>query len=225
MGENNNKTLHWVFSAGVAVFSLLLTHFFGSDLSFLLVPLVVLMMWKQDVYFYPTLVLLMAVYGYHLYVLLFMSLLISVLNWSKFNIYPRVIKRLLVFLLIPVPVLVVICIRNLGYFGGTLSLAFEPMLMYLGVFPFFFGLLISKNFSEQDARLILYSCLLFMAMQFIAAPREDSEGTETIRVIFLAIPIVICSMAYGLINRRYLVVTVVGGGCLFFMQLSVWETR
>lgn len=220
MGVNNNRTLYWVISVGVTVIMLLLSRFRGSEVGILLVPIATWMIWKQDVRFYPTLVLLMAIYGYHLYAYLFMCLIMSIVNFKKLDVYPQVVKSLLMFLLIPVPVLVVVCIRNLSYFGGTLSLALEPILIYLGVFPFFFGLLISKNFNEQDSRLTLYSCLVIVAMQFISPLREDTEGRETIRLIFLAIPIVISFMAYGLVNRRYLVATVIGGGLLTLFAIS-----
>ncbi len=222
MVVNTNKIQYWAVSAGFTVMMLLLTRFLGAKVSILLVPVVAWMMWKQDVRFYPTLVLLMAVYGYHLYVYLFACLIMSIVNWKKFDAYPRVVKGLLMFLLIPVPLIVGVCIRNISYFGDTMSLAFEPLLMYLGVFPFFFGLVISKNFNKQDARLIIYSSLVFAAMQFIAAPSEEGEGTETIRVIFLAIPIVICSITYGLFNRHFLVFTVPGGVLFFLYALVGW---
>jgi hypothetical protein len=96
------------------------------------------------------------------------------------------------------------------------------MIMYLGVFPFFFGVLISNKFENQHARLIIYSSLVLAAMQFIAAPTEDGEGTETIRVIFLAIPIVLSSMAYGLINRKFLVFSLLGSSLFIYYGVVGW---
>jgi hypothetical protein len=176
------------------------------------VPIIAWMIWRVDIRWYPALLVSMAIDGYTTYAYLFVSFIVCIKKWSVLKTYPPIIRGLLAFLLIPIPALIAICIRNWSYLSDTPSKAIEPLLMYFGVFPFFFGLLIAREISKRDIWMIMYVCGLLMAMQFIAPSMVDGGGetmSSTIRVIFLTIPVVVCCMAYSWCNQNFLIVNLV----------------
>ena len=216
MTENSDRYSYWFISMAIVMFFFIAVRFLGSSVTLLLAPIVAWGVWTLDARWYPALLLSMSVDGYNMYAYLLMSLIISVKNWRKFNAYPQVVKGLLFFLLIPVPVLIAFCVRNWLYLDGVPSKAVEPMTMYLGVFPFFFGVLIARQISRRDAWSVLCVCILLAGMQFVTPFSVEGDRQETIRVVFLTIPVVVCCVVYGLMKRQFLVITLFG----FFVILG-----
>lgn len=183
----------------------------GPKTTILLVPIVAWMMWQCDVRWYPGLVMLMAVDGYHMYAYLIISLLLVIIKKDQLNIYHHIVKYLLFFLIIPVPFLIYIFFRNLEFFYDSPSGAIAPLILYLSVFPFFYSLLIAPQFTKQTSQQLIYVFMILMVFQFFTDYVPDEENRETIRAVFLAIPIIFCCVAYGLFNQKFLWFTFLGG--------------
>jgi hypothetical protein len=177
------------------------------------------MMCKLDIRYYPAMLLSLAISVWCGRVMLIMSVILVLMNlWSLRAYYPKHIVSWFFFLLLPVPLLLWWGAQNFLSARSAPATAFAQLSMYLALFPFFFGLLLSKQFTKKDSMLLLVTSLIICVLAFFAYERlpellrtEYDADKEYIRAEFIVFPIVYCCALYGVFHPRLLWCTAVGG--------------
>jgi len=177
------------------------------------------MMFRLDVRYYPAMLLSLAISVWCGRVMLIMSVLLVLMNlWTLRAHYPRQVLSWFIFLLLPLPLLLWWGVQNYLAVRIAPATAFAQLSIYLALFPFFFGLLLSKQFTQRDSRLLLLTTFIICILSFFAFERtpellrtEWDAEKEYVRAEFIVIPTVYCCALYGVFHPKMLWCTVAGG--------------
>ena len=225
--RNTKSIIPWVWSIGLMLVFFIIKKITGSGAIALPASAAVAwMMFRLDIRYYPAMLLSLAISVWCGRVMMIMSVILVLMNlWSLRAYYPRHIVPWFFFLLLPVPLLLWWGAHNYLSVRSDPGTAFAQLSMYLTLFPFFFGLLLSKQFTKKDSMLFLVTSLIICVLTFFAYERspellrtEWAAEKEYIRTEFIVIPIVYCCGLYGLFKPQYLWCTVCGA--IIFVMAS-----
>jgi hypothetical protein len=176
------------------------------------------MMCKLDIRYYPAMLLSLAISVWCGRMMLIMSVILVLLNMRSLRVeFPRQVVFWFIFLILPIPLLLWWGAHNFLSVRSEPATAFAQLSMYLALFPFFFGLLLSKQFTKKDSLFLLLTCLIICILSFFAFDRlpelmrtEYAAEKEYIRTEFIVFPIMYCCALYGVFHPKFLWCTVVG---------------
>lgn len=155
----------------------------GSFIHIILLPVVFYMIWSEKLDYFPGLIILLISESFIIWVILFCCFVVVVVKWKRF--FYSELRRLWLLSFIPLPFLSWVVYSRIGELNYTLVNGIYPLQYYLGLFPFFYGVLIVRNLKNYH----LVGILMVLFISFIINISGIYE--QTVRIIFFAIPLLI----------------------------------
>ena len=137
----------------------------GESFKYLAAPYVFYLVWSEKPQYYPALIIQMATGSTISLMVLLLCLIKTVLNYKKLK---QITGSWLIWLaFLPAPYM--FYLTFIRYFEMDLGLigSFVPLAYYLSLFPFFYGILLSRNFNDFIFKAMIISLfLLFFISRF-----------------------------------------------------------
>lgn len=174
----------------MGILSLFGYQYLGLPFKIIISTVIFLMIWSKRPEFFPGLAIHLIAESMSMYTILFSCLFTVLLHWKYWK--QTKIKWLFLLVIIPLPI----------FFWQTYSRYFEmklgflnsitPMEYYLGLFPFFYGVLISK---KKTAGIFLG---IIIVLIISSALNLSGLFSITVRLVFFSIP---CLITYAFTIR------------------------
>lgn len=166
--------------------------YFNEWIRFFIAPILFFMILSRRAEFFPGLVIHLFAETISMYIILFSCLITTLLYWKYW--FNTRLKWIFILTLLPLPILIWQTViryfnMNLGFIDIII-----PIDYYLGLFPFFYGFLISERFNKEIFGGIVFVLLLSFFINTMGI------FDNTIRIVFYAIPFLITYAVFGKSN-------------------------
>ncbi|MCK9412224.1 MAG: hypothetical protein M0Q53_07980 [Prolixibacteraceae bacterium] len=179
---NQNSTIYLHVIISLALMPIYM--FFGETFKYLCAPYVFYLVWSEDPKYYPALIFQMASGTIISILILLICVLKTIIHYKKIKALTG--SWLLLLAILPAPYLFYQSfIRYVEMDLGIIA-SFVPLSYYLGLFPFFYGILISKNFNDNIFKAVIYS-IFFVTLLTRYAPIGEIRLNTFSLVLFLVI--------------------------------------
>lgn len=149
----------------IAIMLLPVYQTFGESFKYIVAPYVLYLVWKRDPAFLPALIIHFSLGSTISYLILLTTLILTITNLHTFR---KMRLNWLIFLaFLPFPIFlyqtgVRIFEMNLGLIDTIIPLGF-----YLGIFPFFYGILLFPKFNETTWKALIAILLVLPFLKFM----------------------------------------------------------
>jgi hypothetical protein len=161
----------------IAVLLVFVTRLIGTPLHFFLLPFIFWIIYNEKCDFFPGLSLLLITESFVLFLILSCVFITVIIKWRRF--YFSEARLIFILTLSLLPLFIWLFFQ---YQGQGIIVPFKSLQYYFAFFPFFYGMLISREFEDYHVLGIIFILALALIFQI-----TDFFG-GTVRLIVFAIP-------------------------------------
>lgn len=163
----------------------------GPILKLIFVPYVLFLIFSKDSQYFPALIILSSAGST---ISIFIFIIIILLSFFNYNFLKRLhVDLLFLVSLIPLPFFLIQLFITL-YNGENFLLDLQHWSLYLGIFPFFYGLIIGVNFNKNILSGIFIALVLLMLFSWASPLVGVIRLSSLISIYFLVIGVYIIFM-------------------------------
>lgn len=183
---------------GVAAIIFIILVSIGGFNKFLFIPYVAYLIWFEKPEHYPALIIISSIGSALTIVILLLTMFLPIKNW---NILKGLKYRFIYFFLIGLfPIFIwQFYQRNVNLDLNVID-SVTPFVYYLGIFPFFYGAIISKKFGPTSVKVIIQTIILAFIFNLILKLFVEIEST--FRLQSIAINIILTASISSLFLRK-----------------------
>lgn len=167
--------------------------YLGEAFNYFIAPYILYMVWSKKSEYYPALIIHISPGSIISFLILCSVLLLTIQNyrvWKKFKI-----RHIFILSLLPLPIFLWQTIDRLFIQNVGLVKSMTPLDMYLGVFPFFYGILLSRKINFEVWKGIFYVLFFSLGIEFLKLE------AYSVRVRFLALPALVSLAIFIMLFR------------------------
>ncbi len=195
-------------------------YFIGPEIiKYLLLPYPIILLFKKEAKYLPAIIIHTLAGSSISYFLLFSCFLLGIYHYKLLIIYK--INYLFLIVSIPMPYMLFNFYVRFLVFHLPLSDSFAPIQYYLGVFPFFYGVLIYRKLNKEILLALFYVFFMIMTMHTIRAFDFKYRITFALYPLFFAVFIIGFLKSYTTYFPRG--IKLISYGAFFFFLIDIKE--
>jgi len=182
------------FNVAVAFILIIGYQYLGEALKYIAVPYVLYLVWSKDVRYFPALIVHIIPGSTISLLILTGCLFLTIYHFNHVKFHK--IRWLIIISLLPLPIFYYMTLMRIFTLDKGFIDIVVPLGLYLGLFPFYYGVLISDQITIKIWRaiyLVLFFTSLLFFMPFI---------NYYIRLFFFAFPLYL-SVSFLIFNKRF----------------------
>lgn len=138
------------------------------------------------------------------------------MGFKNYNVLPETVKRTFVLMCTLMPIFLYLMYQRVIYDGDNISLSFMYTNFYWGVFVFFYGVLISNRFSDENAKSTFMVLMIAYILRLIGFEYGRILGVT----IFLSIGLLFLNFYKQIALSRRLTIVSLGIVCVYIYSMD-----
>lgn len=165
-----------ILRIAISIIATIAYTYMGGAAKLFVFPYVVFLVLKNDIDYFPALIVQLIAETFTIYIILFACVILTIINIRK--LIQSDIKWIVILLLSIIPYIIWHFCYRVIFLHIPIIEAMDQYFLFLGIFPFFYGMLLSKQFTTGKFKELiiflfiafLYSNIVFIRILFFLVP-------------------------------------------------------
>lgn len=163
--KNYKKNFEIYLHIIIAFFCLPAYQYLGENFKYLISPYIIYLLWSEKPKYLPAIIIHSSSGSMISILILFLCFLNAIKHFKLLSSFTN--YWMLIISFIPAPIIIYQSLLRYFHLGYTLIESILPAGFYLGIFAFYYGIIIGRKIEKSEIRIILYTLLSIILFNFL----------------------------------------------------------